>query len=362
MLQHVTCDIRFDVTVCAYAGAGLVQAVKAKRAALSQAPPGPAKSYSHLPATASPALRFNLNKVAWWLDLESEDSILSNAMHSLSVHDKPLAVLPAVYLPLADHSLQNPVSRNVQIQHDMSPGTRVSLAEQGMQSDSSREVQGEIHKSAVGHTPGAKQCLQNSGVSQESPVCFAHVLPTASTELFLQLEASSQQCPEPASYSDNSQINMLSTQCSSSHAPSSQGYKIPHASMPQNSSTLPYTGNHAVSFQQSQVQPGKDARLNPVSSDSSIAKHAKQGEASSAKHAKQDAELCPKAAEAPFVREGSYAEAAQKAKARSVRQQQQLQQLQQLTAQQQQAKAEAAGSKQSAAQVTAHALNLCSAC
>lgn len=355
----------------ALAGSRVAAAIKARRAAMPTASPLPAVQASHQPTTASQTLQHHLNKVAWWLDLQSENSS---------------------HLTTAGSNVPVP---------DEQAGVETLFAPKGLQGTASNKDR---------HFPPAQ------------------MLPTASTELFLQLEAASQQatdqasiagwCPAIPTVLSVTAKQPLMPQAKATlppqasyimHAPGPIGLQRPvptvdqglirdnrheigmpvvaagwpgqsmHSMLPaafadrQAGTSLAGRAEHAFSHapassvadstkqfstsQQEHVPASTGAKSEHAqnsaakhvqqaeSSCAKRAKRAKQAEAHCAKHAKQDECPCPKAAEAPFVREGSYAVAAQEAKARSMRQQQELQQL---AAQREQARTETVASKQAA--------------
>ena len=304
--------------------------------------PVSAAQASPWPTLASQTLQHHLNKVAWWLDLQSEDSRLNTPVSTASV----------------------------------------------------------THKQAAVHTSLATKGLQGTASRQGRPGPPAELLPTASTELFLQLEAASLQATGPvnpavscaasptASPATSKQPVMLqaevtlpqqsatTVQPSSIHAGLQQpvvtveqgplkdnrheigmpvfAAQLPGQSMQNMYSMLPSMpayrqaagqAEHAFSQGPEALRTLNSAAKHAQQAEPSCAKRAKQAEAHCKKHTKQDETPPPKAAEAALVREGSYAVAAQEAKARSIRQQQVLQQL---AAQREQARTDTAASKQAA--------------
>ena len=353
----------------------MAQAFKARRPALPAPRPASADDAPAQPATASQTLRFHLNKVAWWLDMQPEHSIHAPAASNLSEHNTS----NMGQAPLSNKGQQSTADRKLPGMHMQAFSGQVSHTDQDIQGASGRQVRWEDY------------------------IPPTHILPTASTELFLQLEAASQQDAEqpsnpalrgpgvPMPVGAAQQIVQLLSASQQLAALPSTGAADYSVTEPQACSTVagPVIKGQASVVQQQLIanphqQEAQQASTliwpNAVHSQKCIAGPAEQSPAAEAKHAQQaafghpkqahqaptarpkqaqqatpdcakhaeHAELsCPKAAEAPFVREGSYAVAAQEAKARSLRQQQQLQQL---TAEQEQAKAEAASSRHAARQ------------
>lgn len=433
ILQHQTVQLMTATKVlhahsaCAHAGNGIAQAVRAKRAALTKTAVVP-DEFVPSPTTASQTLRFHLNKVAWWLDLQSGDNSPRQAWNSPSTYDQPF-VDPLSAQVALDH----------QDLHSIDGKLSHRTSKKGLQIAASAQNPVQTHEAPVESQASGNRAivkgLAGGSLSQQSPYCPAHMLPSASTELFLQLEAASQHdaqhlgtatvaasanampeaahptavCVTPfqactslsqsavlpgtaaghydtsplphaaaifhpaepvqpsrhavnvrattgirqewtatasqtASPSGDSVIAMLPAAHASCQALNSQDHQLSEII---SGTQLVHVQGYRSTSQQLQLQPNQVASSMSTRQEGSTTCVAKQSESSSSKRAKQDSSGVT-AAEAPFTKEGSYAVAAQKAKARSLRQQQELQQLR---AQQQQAKAEAAGSKHHVAQV-----------
>lgn len=314
-----------------------------------------------------------------------------------------------------EHSIHPPTTSSPS-EHNTPIVGQAPLSNQGQQSTADRKLPGAHMQSFSGQVPHANQNIQGASGRQvpwEGYIPPTHVLPTASTELFLQLEAALQQDAEQPSDSAlrgpgvpmpegaaKQIVQMLSASQQLAALPNTAAAQY-NGSELQACSTVAGSvikGQASVGQQQlianppqqeaqqastliwlSAVQSQKCTAPSVEQSPAADAKHAQQAASGYPKHAQQaatarpkhaqqatpdyakpaeHAELsCPKAAEAPFVREGSYAVAAQEARARSLRQQQQLQQL---TVEQEQAKAEAASSRHAARQ--ARLLATCCQC